>query len=325
MTQFDLPLDELERYLPARDEPADFDAFWADSIGAARRHPIDARFEVVDAGYSLLVTEDVTFAGWNGEPVKGWMLRPAVAEQPLPAVVTYIGYGGGRGYLGEWTALAAAGYAHFVMDLRGQGSGHRTGDTPDGTIGPHTGGFLTMGIDDPEQYYYRRLYTDAVRALEAARAHPSVDPDRIIVSGGSQGGALSLAAASLSAHAEVRVAGAIIDVPFMSHFRRAARITDAAPYSDLVRYLGVRREHEARAFRTLGYFDGVNLAARSTVPAAYSVGLLDEVCPPSTVFASYNHYAGPKQIEVFPYNAHEGGGAMRTEQHVRLAEEFLAR
>ena len=34
---------------------------------------------------------------------------------------------------------------------------------------------------------------------------------------------------------------------------------------------------------------------------------MDDICPPSTVFAAYNHYAGPKSIRVWPYNQHEGG------------------
>jgi cephalosporin-C deacetylase len=56
---------------------------------------------------------------------------------------------------------------------------------------------MTQGILDPATYYYRRLITDAVRAVEAVRSHPAVDPQRIAVTGGSQGGALTLAAASL--------------------------------------------------------------------------------------------------------------------------------
>ncbi len=62
-------------------------------------------------------------------------------------------------------------------------------------------------------------------------------------------------------------------------------------------------------FRTLSYFDAVNFARRASVPALFSVGLMDPVSPPSTVFAVFNAYAGEKAIEVYPFNAHEGGGA----------------
>lgn len=327
MPQFDLPLHELEQYAPDRAEPADFDSFWEKTLAEAASFALDARFDEVDAGYSELVTEDVTFAGFGGHPIKGWMLRPRSAAGPLPTVVTYIGYGGGRSLLGEWTSIPSTGVAHFVMDLRGQGAGHRSGDTPDpGVSGPHFGGHLTLGIDSPETYYYRRLFTDAVRAVEAAQAHPFVDPSRVLISGGSQGGAIALASAALSPtvleHAPL---AAIVDVPFLSHVRRATEIVNTAPYGELVRYLGIQRGREEEVFHTLAYFDGVNFAARATMPALFSVGLLDDVCPPSCVYAAYNHYAGPKSMNVFPYNGHENGGAVQAAEHVRFQRETFAK
>ena len=56
------------------------------------------------------------------------------------------------------------------------------------------------------------------------------------------------------------------------------------------------------------------------MPALFSVGLVDEITPASTVFAAYNHYAGPKQIAVYPFNGHEGG---RT-THLKAKLAFLA-
>ena len=326
MPFIDMPLPELQRYLPARDEPADFDAFWDRTLAEQRPHLLSPVFEEVDAGYSQLVTEDVTFAGYDGHPIKGWMLTPRHLSGPLPTVVTFIGYGGGRGLLGEWTALPSAGYAHFVMDLRGQGAGHRAGDTPDGPMaGPHVGGFLTLGVQSPDTYYYRRLFIYAVHALAAARSHPAVDPSRVVVSGGSQGGGITLAAAALTQRAGgTPPAGAIVDVPFLAHMRHATEITGAAPYAEVATYLGTRRNDVETVFRTLSYFDGVNFATRSTIPALFSVGLLDDVCPPSCVYAAHNHYAGPKRMKVYPYNGHEQGGAFQDAEHLRFLREVLA-
>ncbi|WP_026818674.1 acetylxylan esterase [Arthrobacter castelli] len=323
MPRFDLPLHELRNYLPQRDEPMDFDDFWKTTLAGASSYPLDATFDEVDAGYSQLVTEDVTFAGHGGDPVRGWMLRPRHVKGPMPVVVTFIGYGGGRSLPGEWTAIPSAGVAHFVMDLRGQGAGHRPGDTPDGAVGgPHVGGHLTQGIESEENYYYRRLFTDSVRAVQAAQSHPAVDPEQVLLSGGSQGGGICLAASALAPvildHPPM---AAIIDVPFLAHIRRATEIVDTQPYSELVRYLGMRRGQEERVFRTLSYFDGVNFAARSTLPALFSVGLLDAVCPPSCVYAAYNHYAGPKEMNVFSYNGHENGGPFQQAEHIRFIRE----
>lgn len=325
MPQFDMPLADLQRYRPERDEPTDFDSFWDRTLDGQRVHRAQPMFVEVDAGYSQLVTEDVTFAGFDGQPVKGWLLRPRHVEGPLATVITYIGYGGGRGLLGEWTGLPSAGYAHFVMDLRGQGAGHRTGDTMDGPLaGPHLGGFMTLGIQDPDTYYYRRLFVDAVHAVSAAQAHPAVDAARIVISGGSQGGGITLATAALTQRVNgTPPVGAIVDVPFLAHMRRATEIVDTAPYAEISRYLGTRRNDVDTVFRTLSYFDGVNFAARSTMPALFSVGLLDDVCPPSCVFAAHNHYAGPARMKVYPYNGHEQGGAFQDVEHLAFVREIM--
>jgi cephalosporin-C deacetylase len=305
MPQFDLPLEQLETYIPKREEPADFDAFWADTLDESRGHSWSPRFEAVDAGISKISVEDVTFAGFLGQPIRAWMLRPRDVKHQVPCVVQYIGYNSGRGLAHSHTLLPSAGYAALVMDTRGQTSGAFPGATPDPMgSAPHTSGRMSHGIETPADYYYRRVFTDAVLAIDTARNHPAIDPDRVCVWGGSQGGGIALAAAGLSSG----LAAAFIDFPFLSHFRRALRLTDQPPYAELATYLQTRRGEEERVFKTLSYFDGVNFAVRSTAPAMFSVGLCDSVCPPSTIFAAYNHYRGTKEIRVYPYNGHEGGG-----------------
>ena len=157
--------------------------------------------------------------------------------------------------------------------------------------------------------------TDAAMAVEAAATHPAVDPERIAVAGGSQGGGLAIAAAALSP----RVKFLMPEVPFLCHYRRAADITGEAPYSEIARYLRTHRDSVESAFKTLSYFDGVNFASRTRVPALYSVGLMDTICPPSTVYAAYNWHAGPKEIRVYPYNGHEGGGTFHAREKLAFA------
>jgi cephalosporin-C deacetylase len=140
-----------------------------------------------------------------------------------------------------------------------------------------------------------------------------VDPTRVIVHGGSQGGGLTLGVAGLVPDLLM----AAPDVPFLCHYRRATEITDSEPYHEIVRFAKIHRDQTDRVFRTLSYFDGVNFAARAKAPALFSVALMDETCPPSTVFAAYNHYAGPKEIEVYPFNGHEGGESIQTEIKMR--------
>ena len=95
------------------------------------------------------------------------------------------------------------------------------------------------------------------------------------MTGSSQGGGLSIAAAGLLPE----VAICMTDVPFLSHFRRAVDITPTNPYLEIARYLQVHRDKVDTAFRTLSYFDGLNFAARMSARALYSVGIMDTVCP----------------------------------------------
>lgn len=315
MSFFDMPLEELERYRPASSEQPDFDEFWQRSLAETRAHPLDARFERVDFGLRAIDVFDVTFAGYAGQAIKGWFLLPKVRSGLLPCVVQYIGYGGGRGFPYDWLLWSSAGFANLVMDTRGQGSVWQNGDTPDlleSGSSPHAPGFMTLGVLDPNSYYYRRLFLDGVRAIEAARQHPAVDPDRIGVTGRSQGGGITLAMAALVPD----VAVAMPDVPFLCHYSRATTISDEAPYTEIGQFCKTHRDKVQTVFKTLSYFDGVNFAARGRARALFSVGLMDEVCPPSTVFAAYNHYAGPKEIRVWEFNEHEGGGTHQALEQV---------
>ncbi len=319
---FDLPLEQLQVYRPARNEPVDFDAFWAQTLDAARAAAAPPRFELAPLDLALVEAYDVTFSGFGGQPVKAWLLLPRQRVRPLPCVVEFVGYGGGRGQPLQWLLWACAGYAHFVMDTRGQGSVWRTGDTPDPEpegSNPHYPGFMTRGILDPHTYYYRRVLTDAVRAIETARQHPAIEGAGVAVTGASQGGGIALAASGLVPD----LCAAVADVPFLCHYRRAVEITDAQPYCEISRYCRQHRDKIETVFSTLSYFDGVNFAARAACPALFSVGLMDDVCPPSTVFAAFNHYAGVRQMRVWPFNAHEGGEVFQEVEKLRFLQEKL--
>ena len=306
MPLFDLPLDRLREYLPRRDEPTDFDTFWQRTFAEAATVDLDPRFRRVDGPLRHVVVEDVRFTGWGGDPVNGWLILPP-GDDPVGCVVKYLGYGRGRGFPHSHLAWPVAGWAVLVVDTRGQGAAsteaHGATADPHGISGPQVPGMLTNGISSPETYYYRRVITDAMRAVDTAAAHPRVDTTRLVTAGHSQGGALSQAVGAM----HERVRASLIDEPFLTHFRRAAEIASAGPYPELVEYLASQRDQEERVFTTLSYFDGMNFASRARTPAYYSVSLMDEVCPPSTVFAGHNHWAGPKQIQVWPWNGHEGG------------------
>ncbi len=325
MALYDLPLAQLREYKPDVREPADFDEFWTATLAEARSVGGDVVLGEVLRLAGVEIT-DLTFPGYGGHPIKAWYARPVGASGELPCVVEIAGYGGSRGLAIEHTLWPSAGYAYLFMDTRGQGSAWGNGgDTPD-PVGADQAlpGYMTRGILDPSAYYYRRVITDAVRAVDAAPSLPGVDASRIVFKGGSQGGGVALGVAGLMPD----LAAVMPDVPFLCHFERALELVDSMPYAEIRQYLSVHRDVDDRVFDTLSYFDGVSFAKRAAVPSLWSVGLMDEVCPPSTVFAAFNWYGGAsetasKQIEIYPFNGHEGGQAHQVAKQLDFMADVL--
>jgi cephalosporin-C deacetylase len=315
----DLTLAECLAYRPDLPEPPDLDQFWAGTLAEANQGAMTPTFEPVDTGLRLVETYDVTFTGFAGEPVSAWLHLPAGAQGPLPGVVEYIGYSGGRGLPHERNMWAVAGYAHLVMDSRGQGWSS-VGSTVDVSGSQGTApGLMTRGVNSPATYYYRRLFTDAVRAAETLRDHAAVDTERVFTAGGSQGGGLSLAVSGLVPW----LRGVMADVPFLCHFRRAAEIAGAGPYPEISTYLHTYRDRVATTFETLSYFDAAILVRRATAPTLVSIAMMDRICPPSTCFAAYHNYAADKDVRVYEFNDHEGGGAHQQAEQLRWAAARL--
>ena len=328
MAQFDLPIEELRTYRSTAQEPEDFDERWRRTMDSARQHPIITSITPSDNGLAGVDCWDVRFAGFGGDPVAAWFSRPQHIPEStdLPVVVEYLGYGRGRGLPHERLLWVSAGYAHLLVDSRGQGGQYGSGgDTVDNWPGaPSAPGVVTRGIRSHDEHYYRRLITDAARAVHAARALPGTDPETVIVAGNSQGGLLSIAAAALDGD----VAACLTSAPFLCHPERALQITESAPWDEVVQYLSVYRDADDDVLRTLSYVDGVAFARRGRAPVHFATGLRDTVCPPSTVFAAFNAYGENtgedphRTIEVYPFNHHEGGDAVNSRRQLSWLSEL---
>lgn len=313
---FDFPLEKLRDYKPALTRQPDFDAFWAQTLAEVQGPP-GADVRLVDYPASGVQVFDVLYEGFRGARIGGWFIVPQdlAANMSMPAMIFYHGYSGARSDVYQLLPWALQGYAVFSVDVRGQ-SGYSTDPTPY-SIG-HVSGWMTQGILDEQEYYYRGAYADCVRAIDFVLAWPGIDKNRIGITGGSQGGGLTLAVAGL----DRRPALAIADVPFLCHFERPLDISDAFPYREIANFIRKYPGTHEQVFRTLSYFDGMNLAPDIACPTLVTVGLEDMICPPSTVFAAYNHIAAPKQIDVFRYFAHEVP-SYHAETKFRWANHFM--
>jgi cephalosporin-C deacetylase len=324
MPWYDLPVEQLREYRTSTPEPDGLDDWWARRIAGARALARPAGLTPHQPElYDPVEVYDVEFSGGAGDRVRAWYLRPR--DTPgAPVVVKFIGYGGGRGTPAEHVLLPALGYALLVMDSRGQGGRWATGATPDGAAGtgPENSLVMTRGITSPEDYYYTRMFTDAALAVDTAiELAGAGGAPGIAVTGGSQGGALALAAAALRPDA-VRVCHA--DVPFLCDIQRAITLAPHAPYTEIPEFLAKNVELIEPSLNTLRYIDCALLARRITAATLMSVSLMDDICPPSTVFAAYNEITAEKEIAVFPYSGHDWPAA-HTERQVAHLRQHLPR
>lgn len=300
----DMEKNALETFRPQVQMPADFVSFWSNTLQESRQIPALAQMQRVDSPIETLEFYDVTFPGFAGESIKGWLAgAPGFTKREnQPLIVEYLGYGVGRGVPGERMFWPSAGYVHLIMDSRGQGGDCGTGGaTPDPhPAPPHAFGFFTLGVENRETYYFRRLITDAYRAIDAALTLNFIDPRRVFVAGASQGG--TLAACVGARHDGVR---AVLSDLALGNVMYGVGHNDHMPYREVQRYLRAYPDRYDQVETTLSYFDAVNFARHATRPAYFSVSLSDEYVPPACTYSIFNEWSGDKSMEVYPFNEHD--------------------
>lgn len=300
----DMPLEELRVYRGINPKPDDFDAYWAAALAELEATPPAPEFLPAEFQTPFAECFDLWFTGVGGARVYAKYLRPRHAKEvPHPAVLQFHGYSGSSGDWQDKLGLAALGFSVAALDVRGQGG--RSQD-PGGALGNTLHGHIIRGLDDaPEKLFYRSVFLDTVQLARVVMALPEVDARRVGAMGMSQGGALTLACAAL----EPRIRRLAPMCPFLCDYRRVWEMDLAKDaYEELrnwFRRFDPRHERETEIFTRLGYVDCQHLAPRIRGGVLMAVGLMDEICPPSSQFAAYNKITAPREMALFPDFAHE--------------------
>lgn len=281
---------EPEKISSPIDAQADFKEFWDNNLKELAKVAPDYKLtlqpDLSKLDYDIYLVEMRSF---ENELIRGYYAKPK-REGKFPVIVEYMGYGSSPYPPNQWWD----GFAYFVLSIRGQALNKPTN---------RFGTWITYGLDKKENYYYRGAFLDVVRALDFVCSRPEIDSDRIAVRGGSQGGALSFAAASL----DKRVKVAAPNIPFLSDYPDYFKIAPW-PKSDFDTYM---KEHpEAKwedVYRIMSYFDIKNLAQWIECPLFMGIGVQDNVCPPHINFAAYNQVKSEKKWMAFPEFGHSVG------------------
>jgi cephalosporin-C deacetylase len=303
MPLVDLPLPELETYAGSSPRPEDFDAYWEAALAEMRG--VDPKIELVPAKLQTSFAEcfHLYFTGVRGARVHAKYLRPRGRRTPGPALLEFHGYCGHSGDFATKLGWVAAGFSVAALDCRGQGG--LSNDTG-GAAGPTQHGHIIRGLKDgADQLLYRHIFLDTAELARIVCEFEEVDPERLGARGASQGGALTLACAAL----EPRIKRLAPVYPFLSDYRRVWQMDLAKDaYAELrsfFRYHDPTHEHIEQWFTRLGYIDVQNLAPRIQGEVMMAVGLMDEVCPPSSQFAAYNKIRSKKSRVIYPDFEHE--------------------
>ena len=301
--QFDMPFEQLQTYAGTNPRPHDFADYW--ERGLAELAAIDPQVELVEAEFQTPFAEcsHLYYTGTDGARIHAKLLRPRQRQGASPAVLMFHGYSGNSGDWVDKLGYVALGYTVAAMDCRGQGG---LSEDVGGVRGWTLRGHIVRGLGDaPEKLLYRHIFLDTAQLARVVMAMDGVDPARVGATGMSQGGGLTLACAAL----EPRIKLAAPVFPFLCDYKRVWQKELAKnAYLELDEYF--RRfdplhEHEEELFTQLGYIDVQFLAPRIQAEVMMAVGLMDDVCPPSTQFAAYNKISAPKSLRIYPDYKHE--------------------
>lgn len=289
---------EPQRIEPLTTMPEDFARYWAKAMKKAAKVPMQA--EVTPCPEFSTDKVDVSVVklqcARKGRYVYGYLSKPkAAGKHPVILVPP----GAGVKKIAPTTLYAEEGF--ITLDIEIHGIDFATDEESFKAIKEALGDYWYIGIEDKDTYYYKDVYLACVRCIDFLQSLPEFDGKNTGVSGGSQGGALSIVTAGLDKRVNFLVAyyPALSDVTGFVGGRAGGWpsmfVPGREPGTDV---------DPTVAMETMRYYDVVNFARSITVPGFYSHGYADNTCCPTSVSAVFNSITAPKTVVVTPTSAH---------------------
>ncbi|TVP85726.1 MAG: alpha/beta fold hydrolase [Acholeplasmataceae bacterium] len=233
------------------------------------------------------------FEGYDDQKLHGFILRPLKQKERYQVIIHYHGYSYHRGDIADFMPYLDAGYAVISFDIRNQG----------GKSGPFDGESMFQGLTHQDDYYYRKVYIDAVKVIDIVREVHDLENERIALTGFSQGGAMAIVAAAL----DRRPKAVMVEAPAMSDFPCRIRLKTES-IQNMVAYCAKHGIPEARYLETLTYYDVKHLIHSVRVPVLVGNGTKDPICPVECFQPTFNMISAPKQLVIYQTDQHDEGG-----------------
>lgn len=301
----------LKAYIPELTKQSDHDSFWERTLKDTREKPLNDIMTEMDYPIKQVHAYNLSYHGFDHTPIQAFYIKPKSYEGKLPCLIFFHGYAGHKNSVSHYMKWLIQGYAVIAVDCRGQG---RSGDYSK-YASDEMGTWVTKGILDKEEYYYRKVFMDGVRAIDFACSRSEIDADRIAIIGASMGGGITLAVAALDERPKLAVA----DVPNMCDIGLAMQEKFEGSLVVVEDFLHRHPEYIEQVYTNLTYFDNLNNSKNITCRTRISVGMRDLICPPMPIFGMYNHIEAPKSIEVYPFSGHD----MSMVEHIDKTIEFV--
>ncbi len=297
MPMIDKPLSELLTYQGSSPCPADIDVFWDKRLAELESHNANPTLTKADFECSFADCFDLYFTGTKGAKIYAKYIRPKNLTGKAPLILNFHGYSGASGSWSNYLSYVSEGYCVAALDCRGQGG---LSQDIGGFVGTTFRGMFIRGVEGPaEDMLFVQQYLDTALLAKITMGFPETDETRVAARGGSQGGGLTLACASLVP--EVKIATPW--VPFLSDYKRVWDMDlDKDAYEEIKYYFthfDPTHHREDEFFTKLGYIDIQNLTKRIKAEVYMATGLMDTICPPSTQFAAFNKITSKKQYVIY--------------------------